>query len=152
SPVAEHKSQALLTLTQLGDARWTGGGYAGLATEGFARNPIVYRCVRLIAESAARVPWAVTENGTRLSDQPVLSLLARPNPQMAGPEFFESAYAFLQTAGNSYLQAVVVDGEVKGLFCLRPDRMRAEPGRDGYPVAYSYTSAGKTVRFNQLAM
>jgi len=143
--------QTLVTLTSLGDPNWSRRGFASLANEGFSKNPVVYRCVRMIAEAANRVPLVVTENGTRLADHPVLALLAHPNPQQSGTELFEGVYAYLQTAGNAYLQAALAGGEVKGLFELRPDRMQAVPGRDGYAVAYTYTSGGKTVRFDQLA-
>ena len=40
-----------------GEALWTRRDYAALAREGFMKNPIVYRSVRLIAEAAASVPW-----------------------------------------------------------------------------------------------
>jgi HK97 family phage portal protein len=64
---------------------------------------------------------------------------------------FERLYAILQTAGNAYLQAGMVEGEVRGLFDLRPDRMRAVAGRDGYAIGYDYTSGGRVRRFSQLA-
>jgi len=145
---AEHKS-ATIVLSSLGDANWTRRGFASLANEGFGKNPVVYRCVRMIAEAANQIPFVVTENGNRLTDHPVLQLLRRPNPQTSGAELFECLYAYLQTAGNAYLQAGIVDGEVKGLFELRPDRMQAVAGPDGYAVAYNYTSGGRTVRLNQ---
>ncbi|MDR3475200.1 MAG: phage portal protein [Devosia sp.] len=152
-PVEQKSSgpQTLVTLTSLGGASWSRRGFSSLALEGFAKNPVVYRCVRMIAESAARVPLIVTEGGQHLTDHPALALLARPNPHEAGSELMECLYAYLQTAGNAYLQAAVVDGEVKGLFGLRPDRMQAVPGSDGYPVAYTYTSGGRTTRLDQLA-
>jgi len=149
---AERKSlQTLLTLTSLSGAAWSRRGFASLAAEGFARNPVVYRCVRMIAEGAARVPLLVTEGGKPVSEHPLLDLLAHPNPHEAGPELVEGLFAYLQTAGNAYLQAAVVDGEVRGLYGLRPDRMQAIAGRDGYPVAYDYTSGGRTTRLDQLA-
>ena len=143
--------QTLLSLTSLADASWSQRGFASLASEGFARNPVVYRCVRMIAEAGARVPLVVEEGGRRLTEHPLATLLARPNPQAAGAELLEGLYAYLQTAGNAYLQAGVVDGEVKALFSLRPDRMRAVPGRDGYAIAYDYTSGGRTSRLSQTA-
>jgi HK97 family phage portal protein len=150
---AEQKSgaQTVLALTALGEARWSRPGFASLASEGFSRNPVVYRCVRMIAEAAAHVPLAVEENGRRLASHPLAALLAQPNPQAAGAKLFEGLYAYLETAGNAYLQAVVLGDEVKALYALRPDRMQAVPGRDGYPVAYNYTSGGKVTRFDQLA-
>jgi HK97 family phage portal protein len=154
APRREQKStspQTLVTLTSFGDPSWSHRGFASLANEGFARNPVVYRCVRLIAESANRVPLVVSEGGRQVTEHPVLALLARPNPRESGAELFEYLYAYLETAGNAYLQAVLADGEVKGLFSLRPDRVSAVPGPDGYAVAYSYTSGGRTQRFSQTA-
>ena len=40
------------------EAAWTRRDYATLAREGFMKNPVVHRCVRLIAEAAAAVPLA----------------------------------------------------------------------------------------------
>ena len=150
-PVEQKSLQTLMTLTSLAGPSWTRRGFSSLAAEGFVRNPVVYRCVRTIAENAARVPLVVSEGGRQLSDHPVLALLAHPNPHEAGPELLECLYAYLQTAGNAYLQAAVADGKVIGLFGLRPDRMAAVAGRDGWPVAYDYTSGGRTQRLDQLA-
>lgn len=148
----ERKSLAghtLLSLSQLGAANWTHRGFASLVNQGFTRNPVVYRCVRLIAEAANRVPLVVSENGKRVDEHPLAALLARPNGRQSGGELLEAVYAYLQTAGNAYLQAGVVDGAVKGLFCLRPDRMKVVAGADGWPVAYDYTVGGRTMRLRQ---
>ncbi len=146
---AEQKAQTYFAITDLADAGWSRRGFAALANEGFAKNPVVYRCVRLVAEAAARVPLQVREGGTILSDHPALALLKRPNPHQSGAELLEALYAFLQTSGNAYLEAAVMDDEVKALFGLRPDRMKVIAGSDGWPVAYAYTAGGKTVRLSQ---
>jgi HK97 family phage portal protein len=140
-PMPEGKTLQMLTsVRELGEAQWTARSFASLAQEGFARNPIVHRCVRLIAEGASRVPLRVDDDGKRLSEHPLLGLLARPNPRQSGSELLEAAYAYLQTAGNAYLRAATSDGEVKGIFCLRPDRMRVVLGPDGWPKAYAYST------------
>ena len=139
----------LMTLSALGPAKWSGRGYASLVSQGFMRNPVVYRCVRLIAETANRVPLTVRVDGKVVSEHPLKSLLQRPNGRQSGAEMLEAVYAYLQTAGNAYLQAGIVDGGVKALFVLRPDRMRVVAGGDGWPVAYDYTAGGKTVRISQ---
>jgi HK97 family phage portal protein len=110
------------------------------------RNPVVHRCVRLIAEGATRVPMVAVVGGRRLAEHPLLTLLRRPNPHQSGSELFEAVFAYLQTAGNAYLHAAIADGEVKGLFGLRPDRMRAVIGGDGYAEAYDYAVGGRTTR------
>ncbi len=54
----------------------------------------------------------------------------------------EAVYGHLLVAGNAYLEAVSVDGEVRELHALRPDRMRVVPGPDGWPEAYEYDGGG----------
>ena len=139
----------VFSLTQLGEANWTRRGFVSLVNEGFAKNPVVYRCVRMVAEAANSVPLMVEENGRRVKDHPVLNLLKRPNPRQSGGELLEAVYSYLQTAGNAYLEAAVVEGEVKGLFALRPDRMKVVAGRDGWPSAYAYSVGSKTRQLSQ---
>jgi HK97 family phage portal protein len=139
----------LMTLSQLGPAKWSGRGYASLVNEGFMRNPVVYRCVRLIAEAANRVPLAVTVEGRRVPGHPLALLLRDPNGRQSGAELMESVFAYLQTSGNAYLQAGIVDGSVRTLFSLRPDRMSVVAGRDGWPVAYDYKAGGRATRISQ---
>jgi HK97 family phage portal protein len=141
----------MLSLSQLGPAQWSGRGYASLVNQGFMRNPVVYRCVRLIAEAANRVPLVVKVDGQVVSEHPLLELLARPNGRQSGTEMLEAVYAYLQTAGNAYLQAGIVDGAVRTLFVLRPDRMSVVAGRDGWPVAYDYKAGGRATRISQEA-
>lgn len=149
---AERKAFAghtLLSLSQLGAASWSQRGFASLVNQGFAKNPVVYRCVRLIAETANRVPLVVSEGGRRVDEHPLAALLARPNGRQSGGELLEAVYAYLQTAGNAYLQAGIVDGEVRAIFPLRPDRMKVVAGADGWPVAHDYTAGGRTLRLRQ---
>lgn len=148
----EHKSfsgRTMLTLSQLGPAQWSGRGYASLVNQGFMRNPVVYRCIRLIAEAANRVPLVVQADGKTVSEHPLATLLKRPNGRQSGAEMLEAVYAYLQTAGNAYLQAGIVDGAVRTLFVLRPDRMSVVAGRDGWPVAYDYKAGGRATRISQ---
>ncbi len=128
-------------------AVWTPRDYAALAREGFARNAVVYRCVRMIAEATASVPWLLYEGEAELTEHPLLALLARPNRRQAGADFRESLAGYLMVAGNAYLEAVDVDGAVRELHTLRPDRMKVVPGSDGWPEAYEYTAGGRSVRF-----
>ena len=148
---AEQKSvpQSLMTFTGGGEASWSRRGFVSLAGEGFVRNPVVHRCVRMIAEAANAVPLAVEESGRRLAEHPALALLRRPNPRQSGGELLEAVYAYLQTAGNAYLEAAVIDGEVRGLYGLRPDRMRVIAGKDGWPGAYAYSAGGATRTLSQ---
>jgi HK97 family phage portal protein len=118
--------------------------------------PIVYRCVRLIAEASASVPWLLYEGAAEVDQHPLLALLAKPNRRQAGADFREALAGYLLVAGNAYVEAVSVSsglggsaagGEVRELHTLRPDRMKVVPGSDGWPEAYEYTVGGRTVRF-----
>ncbi len=137
----------ILAMYHHGQPMWTPRDYASLAREGYARNAIAYRCVRMIAEAAASVPWLVYDDGRELDTHPLLQLLSTPNPNQGGAEFMEDWYGYLQISGNSYLEAVSVAGEVKELYALRPDRMKVVPGPNGWPQAYEYTVGDRTVRF-----
>jgi HK97 family phage portal protein len=135
-----------------GRARWTPRDYAALTREGFLKNAIVHRAVRLVAEAAASVPLLIYQ-GAAVSDQhALLSLLARPNPRQDGANLMEAVYAHLLLAGNAYIEAVTLADAVRELYVLRPDRMRVVPGADGWPEAYDYTVGGRTVRFDQAAL
>lgn len=143
------RTAQLIQLESGGRARWTPRDYAALAREGFSRNAIVFRAVKLVAENVGAAPLLLYENGQALDAHPLLDLLARPNPRQDGAALLEAFAANLLIAGNAYLEAVALDGRVRELHALRPDRMRVVPGPDGWAGAYDYTVGGDTVRFEQ---
>ncbi|WP_375458423.1 phage portal protein [uncultured Enterovirga sp.] len=128
---------------------WTARDYTALAREGFQRNAVVHRAVRLVAEAAASIPLTLTEDGRAVDRHPVLDILAAPNRREAGTRFLEGIYGHLMVSGNAYLQAASVDGVPRELYGLRPDRMRVVPGTDGWPEAYDYAVGSRTLRFEQ---
>lgn len=142
----QQKSAPLIALSLSGAARWGARDYAGLAREGVMRNAVVYRCVRMIAESAAAVPFMLYDGDAELGTHPLLALLTRPNPEEDGATFFARWYSFLQCAGNAYLEAALFGGAVKALYLLRPDRVQVVPGARGWPAGYDYTVDGRTTR------
>jgi HK97 family phage portal protein len=132
----------LVALTLGGRASWGARDYASLAREGVMQNAIAYRCVRMIAEAASSVPFLLYDGATEVETHPLLALLTAPNALEDGKALFERWYAYLECAGNSYLEALTASGEVRELHVLRPDRVRVVPGADGRPVAYTYTVNG----------
>ena len=84
----------------------------------------------------------VYEGAVQRDPHPLLDLLARPNPRQEGAAFLEAVCAHLLLAGNAYIEAVSVEGAVRELYALRPDRMRVVPGADGWPEAYDYAIGG----------
>ncbi len=145
--IKDSRAQRLIALTTAGRPQWTPRNFEALAREGFARNPVAYRCVRMIAEAAASVPLVVFDQGRRSADHPLLQLLERPNPEQGRADLMEAFFGGLQTAGNAYLEAAEDgDGLPIELYSLRPDRMKVVPGARGWPQAYSYTVGAQTVQ------
>jgi HK97 family phage portal protein len=140
-------SGSLMTLAAEGRAHWTGRSYAALAREGFMKNPIAHRSVRLISEAAASVSWLLYAGDRELADHPLLSLIRWPNGRMAGPEFFEALHGHLLLSGNAYIEPLSIGGELRELHLLRPDRISIVEGRDGWPEAYEYRAGGLVRRF-----
>jgi HK97 family phage portal protein len=145
------RTARLVAFENGGRARWTPRDYTGLAREGYLRNAIVHRSVRLIAENAAACQFLVFEGVAERDGHPLAQLLARPNPRQDGGVFFEMLYAHLLLAGNAYVEAVALGDTVRELYALRPDRMKVVPGADGWAEAYEYSVGGRSVRFDQLA-
>src|SRR5262249_10838464 len=97
----------VIAWSQVGQPRWTPRKYESLAEEGFRKNVIAYRCVMQIATSCAAVPWLLYDDENNEIDQhPLLDLLRHPNPLQDGVSFLESVYAYLEIAGNAYIEAV----------------------------------------------
>jgi HK97 family phage portal protein len=141
-------SGGLLALSLGGAARWGGRDTTALARTGVMQNAVAYACIRKIASAAASVPWLLYEGAAELDSHPLLTLLARPNAREDGASLFERWYAFLQSAGNAYLETVTLDGVPRELHVLRPDRMTVVPGARGWPAAYDYAVDGRTTRIS----
>jgi HK97 family phage portal protein len=150
---------ALFALGHAGRARWTPRDYMTLAREGYACNAIVYRAVRLIAESIGSLCFVLYDGTAERDTHPLLELLRRPNPRQDGASFLEAVASHLLLAGNAYVEAIALHEEsgaqgnphVRELYALRPDRMKLVASANGWPQAYDYTVAGRTVRFDQSA-
>ena len=130
----------MLAYSHLSQPVWTPRDYGALSREGFARNAIAYRCVRMVAEAAASVPLDLkTRQG---GVHPLAHVFARPNPEQSGPELMEAFYGHLQIAGNGWLELVALDGVPREICALRPDRVRIIPGKSGWPVGWEHDGHG----------
>jgi HK97 family phage portal protein len=154
------RTSRLIAIESGGRARWTPRDYAALSREGYTKNAIVHRAVRLTAESIGALSFVLYDGAAERDTHPLLDLIARPNPRQDGASFLESIASYLLLAGNAYVEAVQLADEAAGegaaqnvreLYALRPDRMKVVPGADGWPQGFEYTVAGSTVRFDQSA-
>jgi len=142
---AEQKS--VIALHALGEANWTALSGPALAREGYQRNPVVYRCVRMIAEAIASLPFLLYEGQSEILAHPLLGLLARPSPGRSGADFLDTLASHLLVSGNAYVQAAAVENAPRELHLLRPDRVRVVCGADGWPQAYEYGEGERKLRF-----
>jgi HK97 family phage portal protein len=142
APRAERK---LMAWHWLGRPVWPMRDPAAFAREGYARNAIAYRCVRMIAEAAASAPLKVGPK-----EHPLARLLARPNPEQTGVELLEAFFGHLQVSGNAYLEAATLDESAPSeLYVLRPDRMSVIPGADGWAVGWEHRVGANVRRFER---
>ena len=138
---------SLVAFQTVGQPVWTPRQYDKLAFEGYQKNVIVYRSVRLITQSAASIPLILYQGNERLSVHPLLNLLKSPSSYQAGSAFMESVISYLLLSGNSYIEAVCQEsGEALELYSLRPDRMRVIPAADGTVGCFEYHLKGQTRR------
>lgn len=139
----------LIAMQTTARAEWSPRNFAGFAREGFQQNPVAHRCLRLIAESAASVPWTLATGGQESAEStPVARLLQQPNATQAGRELLERLYLDLMIAGNAYVEAVSDGSRLAELHALRPDRVRIIMGDDGWPQAFAYAAGGRQVRLS----
>ena len=144
---AEQKSGAgFIAFHAQGEARWTRRDYAALAREGFMKNPVAHRCVRMIAEAAAAVPVLLYAGAKEYDAHPALDLLARPNQRQAGGAFLETLYGHLLLSGNAYVELIGAGSDSgasagdgpRELHLLRPDRVTVLADERGWPAALEY--------------
>lgn len=150
--VKASQTGALAVQVDSNQPKFTPRRYDCLAEEGFVRNVIAYRCIKMISQNAASIPLIISKkigNKTEhLSDHPLVDLLAHPNPSQSKSEFIEVACGFLLIAGNSYIEAVGPDDtHPYELWALRPDRIQVIPGKNGLPKAYRYSVQGQKIDF-----
>ena len=135
------------TLHDYHEPVWSSSDYGTLAREGYSRNPIVYRCVRMISEAAALVPFLIQDDGIEHSTHPALDLLMKPNHHQAGQSFLERIYGHLLVSGNAYIEMVTLNDVPRELYALRPDCLRMVRDDNGWPSAYEYSVNHRTRRF-----
>lgn len=141
-PPQEAKSAPPLAALQMTSrASWTPRHYAALSREGYQRNPVAYRCVRLVAEAAASVQLCARRDGQCIPGDPAARLLR-------GADMMERFYGYLQVSGNAYLEAAMTGGQPAALRALRPDRMSHKTNSAGWPCGYDYEAGGTRRSFH----
>jgi phage portal protein BeeE len=78
----------LALLSEPGAANWGARDAGALIRDGYLRNAVAYRCVRMVAEAAASIPLKTAHEGAA-------ALLRRPGPEMAPAGFLEAVFSEL---------------------------------------------------------
>jgi HK97 family phage portal protein len=148
---AETKSSRtgpLIAFEHLRRPVWAPRDYRTFAEEGFRQNPIVFRSVAMVAECAAYVPLLLYAGEQEIEAHPLKDLIRRPNPNETWAGFIQRLVGYLLVSGNAYIEAAAIGDELRQLHLLRPDRVQVVPGPDGWPEAFDYSVAGRSVRIS----
>lgn len=138
----------MVALHGFGDASWTMTDYVTLSREGYLRNPIAHRCVSLIAESAASMPWLLYDKSSEMEVHPVLDLLRRPNGRQSGQSFLENLYSSLLISGNAFVNRISLEDTPRELHLFRSDRVTPVLDENGWTVAYDYAVGNQRMRYD----
>jgi len=132
-----------------GNAVSTPRRYDRLADEGYRQNVVANRAVNLVAKAVASIPLVLMRGDERVSEHPLLNLLARPNPRLKGENFLYNFVGYYMIAGNSYALKVGPEGgEPKELWLMRPDTMKVIEGADGLAAGFEQHVLGKKQRYD----
>ena len=138
-----------------GEVRWSDKNYENYAKEAYLKCIVAYRCILEIAQSVASVDWLLMEKGRgkdkEIEEHPILDLLDYPNPAESGTFLRLKLQAFIDLAGNSYLERVMLKTTKnplpKELYVLRPDRMKILSNDKGVVKGYEYQVNMNKVQF-----
>lgn len=146
----EQKASAvgsLVVATVMGRPVWAKRDFQQAAREGYQQNPIVYACIRKVAQAVASLPLDIVNrqgqsDGEEVENPELAQLLNRPNPLMDGETFREWLVSTYLLGGNAYVERVDIGGRPVELWLWRPDRVQVIPGPDGLPQAYRFRASG----------
>ena len=129
-------------------AQWHVPSFETSVVEGYAGNPIVYRCVNLRGDSMGSLKWLVTnKKGIEIPNHPLQKLIDRPNTQQSQTEFFSNLSSYRDLGGDGYIVANMVGGKPQEITLARPDDVSITPGANGVPATYSVSAGGSLTTY-----
>jgi HK97 family phage portal protein len=136
------QARIAMSIERLGQPIATPSNYTGFSKEGYQKNAVVFRCIKIIATGCAGIKWELYKKGgdSEIESHPLLDLMSKPNPTQGWSQFFESFISYLSISGNSYIEGVGPNPNrpPMELWALRPDLMKIIPGNMGYPARYCF--------------
>lgn len=143
----ESRAGAAMVMTP-GQPVWSNRDYAAFADEGYRKNVVAYQAINKIADAVASMDWMIFRGEQELLDHPLLQLLDNPNPTQSRSQYIRAKVGFFLVAGNGFEERLVVNGQVRELYQLRPDRMKVIPGANGLPIGYQYRNGNRVVQWD----
>lgn len=126
-----------------GDAAGMGRSAAAFIKEGYAENPIAFKCISMVARAISTLPVDVYRGETLVKNHPAIELLRRPNPHRSGAQFFEELLTDYQATGNAYARKIVVGADkVKELWRFPSTEMTVLPGEGGMVGRFEHRTMG----------
>lgn len=126
------------------------------AKEGYCENPVVFACASIIATAAASVKLEIhSYNGDDKKvevSNPLLDLLAKPNPMQTWEDFAIEMFSWHRVAGEFFVLRLPATGKPRELYLLNPDMMDVKKGKGNIPLRYEYGDGAEKQVFavNQL--
>ena len=113
--------------------------YEAQVREGYGRNAVAQRAVRLVCEAVGSAPL--------LPSEPALAALVAA--RSGGQGLLETVAAHLQLHGNAFVQVLRgTDDAAAALYALRPERVTVEADASGWPAAYRYQVGSQVTRLH----
>jgi HK97 family phage portal protein len=155
-------ARSALVINEVGRAAGSDRNYEAFAKEGYRINPVVFRCVNLLARSAMRVPMKLMKMDrgevVEIKDHEILDIMYKPNPMQGYAAFIEEFIAFYTLAGNSFIEAKPKELTDENrleykkeppteLWVIPPYAMNVIKGLRGLPLGYLLNAVGKEIKF-----
>ena len=113
----------------------------------YATNPIVHRCVNIIAQAGSHVPWIVLHKKTKLKEHSLYRLLHMPNPSTAGADFFACVISNMLLYGNAYILALGKHA-ITQMHLLHSPHVDVQLTEGGVAVCYRHSVNGKQYQYH----
>lgn len=153
----ESETRIVSSMHQVGQAQATPANYEAFARLGYSKNVATYIAISKVAMACSGIEWCLYSKSkgkrgekTEVTDSPLLTLLDKPNPDMALSTFIETVVAYYKITGNSYIEANMgLSGKIPlELWPARPDKMKIIPGKNGFVAQYQYSNGGVSRSFD----
>lgn len=152
----EAQTRIVSSMQQVGKPQSTPANYEAFAKYGYSKNAVVFIAVSKIATACAGINWVLYSKSkgrrkekTEILDSPLLTLLDKPNPDMARAQFIENVVAYLKITGNSFVEANTgLTGKIPlELWPASPDKMKIVPSSRGFVDKYIYSTGSGSREF-----